>query len=209
MKNYKKNKKLKRGMSLAEVFYTLTILAVVVTLTIPTLLMTMEDNNRKTLWKTGHRDIAKAAARLRSDQSGFLTGIFTNTDTMRSLFNNYFDAVQNCSSANTGICWHADNQWQSLSGTNRTTTGSASVLNNGMLVLYDSVNVTCTVSGNQCGTIYMDINGFKKPNTVGKDIFQVIIVNEDKMTYVPDSQTCESETGINSGITCSGKYLRE
>lgn len=209
MKNYKKNRKSKTGLSLAEVFYTLTILAVVVTLTVPSLMINIENDNRKSLWKTAHRDITKATERLRSDQGGFLTGIFTNTDTMRSLYDGYFETAQNCSSANTGVCWHADNQWKALDGTNRTTTGSASVINNGMLVLYDSTNTTCTASGNQCGTIYVDINGFKNPNNLGKDIYQVVIVNEDRMTFVPDSQTCESETGIDSGITCSGKRLRE
>ncbi|MDD3151002.1 MAG: hypothetical protein PHV68_09220, partial [Candidatus Gastranaerophilales bacterium] len=93
------------------------------------------------------------------------------------------------------------------------------ILNNGSLVIMRMVGSACNwVSGDytRCGFIYIDVNGFKKPNIWGKDIFEVeitsnaIVPQGAKNFYDPDTTCVEGSTATdNLGNGCSAKYLYE
>lgn len=74
-----------------------------------------------------------------------------------------------------------------------------------------STNSTCASTGN-CGQIYIDVNGPKSPNTFGKDIYVVNLI-DDNLSPVgagTDYSNCEtSDPGAYSGVNCTAKYIME
>ena len=61
---------------------------------------------------------------------------------------------------------------------------------------------------NFCGFITVDVNGFKKPNTWGKDIYEFAIYS-DKILPFYSGMWIEDDCNAtsNNGHTCASKYL--
>ena len=89
------------------------------------------------------------------------------------------------------------------------------------LVLADGVQIsfymndseearTCTESlngtNNQCAMIFTDINGAKKPNVIGRDVFWFVLKENRLEPRGCDYDFCTNE-GI--GLGCACKVLRE
>ena len=58
-----------------------------------------------------------------------------------------------------------------------------------------------------CGRIRVDVNGFKSPNTVGRDIFDIFILENKIVPKGTDLDT--SQCPADHGWGCAGKILRE
>ena len=84
--------------------------------------------------------------------------------------NPYLSVTKKCTYSNRFQCWAQDTKF--LDGadfaSNLGVTYSL-ILRDGMLVYY------AAIVSNSYAIIFVDINGFKKPNVVGKDIFRVNI----------------------------------
>jgi hypothetical protein len=80
------------------------------------------------------------------------------------------------------------------------------ILNNGSFIAFRYHYNNCTVYN--CGWMTVDINGFKKPNIVGKDIYYISI-NPNKIypTSVNLNTDCVEGSSISSGMSCSALYL--
>jgi len=95
------------------------------------------------------------------------------------------------------------------------------VLNNGTLMMFSIHDVNCnaTISGadfKYCGQIEVDVNGFKKPNIVGKDIFGTYVTEDGLIPFGARGSdnsvlSCVkgSTSSENNGYGCSAKYLLE
>ncbi|MDD3150466.1 MAG: hypothetical protein PHV68_06490, partial [Candidatus Gastranaerophilales bacterium] len=93
------------------------------------------------------------------------------------------------------------------------------ILNNGSLMRFYLNKSDCSYPRGDytgCGHLYIDINGFKKPNIIGKDVFIAIITSNTLIPsgargYFEPSITCiEGSTALtNNGEGCSAKYLYE
>ncbi|MDD3149972.1 MAG: hypothetical protein PHV68_03985, partial [Candidatus Gastranaerophilales bacterium] len=139
-------------------------------------------------------------------------------------------AVPSLGGSGSGVsaegCWHSgDNSWYFLNGTGRVSLSSVPglILNNGSLVFFQIEKSDCSkdlsaygASYTRCGYIDIDINGFKKPNTIGKDIFEVSIaenalVPAGAQGFFDPSTTCieGSTDSDNKGYGCAAKYLYE
>ncbi|MDD3149729.1 MAG: hypothetical protein PHV68_02750, partial [Candidatus Gastranaerophilales bacterium] len=188
-------------------------------------------------WKKSYSDLTQATQLIAVDNGGTLAGAFTGdvlgSEDLKNAFASKLNIIKDCSGTSgfggtgTGVsaegCWHSGtNSWYYLNGTGR---GNASypglILNNGSLMhfyLYKS-NCSQTVSGAdyiRCGWIGIDVNGFKKPNTVGKDIFRVSITSNALIPYGargshdPSTNCVEGSTDTaNEGYGCAAKYLYE
>lgn len=58
------------------------------------------------------------------------------------------------------------------------------VLQNGVSVAF-KLNNGCSKNGSVCAFVFVDINGNKKPNKFGKDLFVFTIVNSNNTTFLP------------------------
>ncbi|MDD3149849.1 MAG: hypothetical protein PHV68_03365, partial [Candidatus Gastranaerophilales bacterium] len=115
-------------------------------------------------------------------------------------------------------CWHESGNWHSFNGSTKTgEINPGFILNNGSLVHIWLTSSNCTTpvgTFTRCGGISIDVNGFKKPNTWGKDIFSACIISNSLVPYGArgfndPSITCvEGSTATNNiGAGCAAKYL--
>jgi len=183
----------KIGFTLAEVLITLGIIGVVAALTIPTLLSKVSDLQFKSAWKKEYSAFADIAEQILDENGGIFSGLLKDGETidinMNDVFEKYLNIRTSCHTlaiTGKGICWHEDSDWSYLNkGTIQEKDGHATGVDNNLLygapggeVLADGTLVRylcyeCDQATGYCGYILFDVNGFKKPNVIGKDIFGV------------------------------------
>lgn len=200
------------AFTLAEVLVTLAIIGVVASLTIPSIIKIYQKSQHEAGYKKAFSTLEQATRMVMSDNNGTMKGLCSPSHT--SCRSPYLDTMKiqiQCDWANNlGTCWHNENQWYSLDGTPRDSSviGIGFVTNTGMLVQFFGLSTACTASGNSCGRIYFDINGFKAPNVLGKDIHYVRIL-ENRNEAPSDDTHCDSIiTGDSAGASCGGEILK-
>jgi prepilin-type N-terminal cleavage/methylation domain-containing protein len=215
------------AFTLAEILITLMIIGVVASLVVPNIINDAQNAELKTAWKKAFADFSQASRRLAQDNGGSLIGILSNGDDARDELGNYLSSTKKCNAGSAlghDGCWNA--QIYNLSGTPYDfwdiSIWSRMVLSNGMLIAFAAVSPDCTyyraAKDNGCGVIGIDVNGFKGPNTVGKDIFFGFITDNgnfeafgkpgDEWTSIQSG--CDLSVHGNAyGYTCATLYLKQ
>jgi hypothetical protein len=145
---------------------------------------------------------------------------FTSDNTMKEAFKPYLNYIQDCNaSSSSGKCWHAASKFFALDGQPSALTGWSNsypglVLNNGILLIFGSISLNCstvinTTGYSRCGEINVDVNGFKGPNALGKDIFQIHILENRTL---PRGISRDWNVGCTNGdgtggLGCGAQYL--
>ena len=222
----------RKAFTLAEILITLTVISVVAALTIPTLLQNTNQAELKTALKRDFADLSQATLSIKNDNGGSLVNVFRNgvgnaldSENLKNAFKDKLSYIKECRSTNlwggngTGAsaegCWHAANNWSYLNGSKITgpINTSGLVLSNGTLVYFEVYSSNCTYTRGQdstvCSEIYFDVNGFKTPNTIGKDIFQAYITG--RADLVPSGgiteEAAKSCDPSGKGQNCTALYL--
>jgi prepilin-type N-terminal cleavage/methylation domain-containing protein len=205
------------GFTLAEILITLLIIGVVASLVIPALINDTQEAELKIAFKKAYSDINQATMLLINDNAGSLKGLCANNDCQKNLFLPYLSYTKSCSSSQgNGNCWHEADKFWFLDGTPTSPVGWSSsagiVLSSGVLLKFWDASSNCSVlSMNACGTIAIDVNGFKGPNRFGKDILRIYILEKGIKPFGTQGDLavnlCEGSTGSNSGYGCAAKYL--
>ncbi|MDD3012460.1 MAG: hypothetical protein PHC34_02010 [Candidatus Gastranaerophilales bacterium] len=163
-----------------------------------------------------------------SNLSGEL-GTSTGTEhDFRDAFLKYMSYVKLCAedtATGPNGCWHAANTFYYLSGAayaSDYSSYSRVILNNGSLVAFNFNSTTCThtytANNDSCGNVLIDINGFKGPNKVGKDIYGLNVTrngtvlpygSQGDVFYVsPSTYSCDIDTYPSTrGWSCSATHL--
>lgn len=207
-----------KGFTLAEVLITLGIIGVVAAMTIPTLMNQTNDTQLKVAWKKNYTILNQAFLSLYNDEGGQFNFVnapntVAGSDEFRDKLSAYLKYSKSCSAASTkGNCWHIDNNWFYLSNSPYIDAAPRAglILNDGALVL---VELKGAATG---GYVVVDVNGFKKPNTMGRDIFWAY--SNDKGQLRPTGtagdffDTNDSTYGCSAsdpagGYNCAAKYL--
>lgn len=176
----------KKGFTLSEVLITLAIIGVVVAFTLPTIIKYFDDVQNLTAWKKAYSNLEQLSSRIREDNGGSLNGVFTSSSVARDVLGTYLSYIKTCDgAAMLGTCWYSgyakrfDNGqfWTCGSNGNEVTWWQASsayaaILKDGMAIYFQEANPNCNESS-ECLRIFIDTNGPKGPNTMGKDIFYV------------------------------------
>lgn len=213
MNNTKENN---NGFTLAEVLITLLIIGVVAGLVVPNLINDSQNAEFKAAWKKSYSEIDQATRLIMLDNGGTLLGTFPDYRTsFKSEYVKYLSYTKNCNASySNGNCWHKNWEYYFLNGTKIAWEDvSGIILSNGSLLRFDgrsgeSENCITTKNSNAfqgiCGWINVDVNGFKGPNTLGKDIFDVYILKDRILPFgVPnDGELCSG-----TGRGCSAQYL--
>lgn len=228
------------AFTLAEVLITLVIIGVVAAMTIPSLMQNSNQAELKTAWKKSYSEYANIINQLVYENGGNLKGAFDSvgktddaaSENLKNAFAEKLSVTKNCSGTATyggtgsgaGVegCWHSS--FYFLNGTLSSGGNNPGlVLNNGAIVRFQIEKSDCSKdlssSGadfTRCGWVNVDINGFKKPNMWGKDIFTMSILEKGVIPsgargLSDPSITCVegSTAGTNTGYGCSAKYLKE
>jgi len=210
-----------KGFTLAEILITLTVIGVVAALTIPTLLQNTNDAELKVALKRDFADLSQATLLIKNDFGGSLTNAFPGdllgSESLKNAFKGKYSYIKEChgiasyGGSGTGAsaegCWHVANAWRNLNGTKRidAINQPGLILNNGILMNFSLYKSDCSIlsggSYRTCGDIIFDVNGFKTPNTIGKDIFAVSITDQQ---LIPSVYECPGD-----GWGCAAKFLYE
>lgn len=213
--------KTKNAFTLSEILLVLSVIGIVAALTIPTLVQKVSDAQYKSAWKKNFSALNQAMATAITNNGGTYSGACTSWDV--NCFSNTFlqslNAIKTCTSASTiGNCWHKNDGISTLmDGTPITwwaTSGLGTITADGAYVWFHYAVSDCsytswtTASVPICGEIFIDVNGLKKPNVAGKDIFGVwVMANSIKpmgITGDGHDSACAPNT---DGWSCSTEYL--
>ncbi|EKE02890.1 MAG: hypothetical protein ACD_20C00317G0025 [uncultured bacterium] len=206
-------KKLK-AVSFAEIIIAVVILAVVAGFTIPTVIQDLQLAHYKALWKNFYTDFTTVHAKLAASNRGTVKNLFTNSTQMVNLYGNHLNYLTKC--IGTSECWHASNTYYGLNGSpDPSAWFYGFVLNNGILIAMTIPSTDCSNTPfgiPSCFEMLVDVNGFKGPNTYGKDIF-IIYVQEHNIkpagcvgSNSSHADTCSPD---KSGVSCSTEYLKQ
>jgi len=198
------------AFTLAEVLITLLIIGVVASIVVPALVQDTQDAELKTAWKKTYSNFSQVSMKMVMDNGGNLKGIFTSDDEVYYQLRKYVNIAKYCRYGTIlGNCWH-NNQTKTLNGFYTWPNGTGFILNNGNLMFLNSRSLNCEgLPDNFCLHFSIDINGFKGPNTIGKDILGFYIFKNSikPKGYQGDTyyqNTCDKD---HQGWSCSVQYL--
>ncbi len=215
------------GFTLAEILVVITIIGVIASLTIPDLIQSTQDTALKSAWKKIYAELSDATLQIKENNGGTMIGFSRGYGYFKNVYANYLSVVKNCDSVDMS-CWHPDGDWVDMRGIPQTGAyANGVILSNGAMVtivggeLWPD-NDECTLNSfaiEECGFLYVDVNGFKGPNTIGKDIFGAHITKDALVPWGAQNDAfstlslCNTDPPDNPwwsrGWACSTTYLTQ
>lgn len=204
-------KNVKSAFTLAEVLITLAILGVISALAIPTFVANSNGKEISAASKKAYSSLCQAYKAILSNNDGWdwSNGSYAvRTVSMKDSFKKYLTVVKDDAAENIFPTAYAQyNNNTPLVNTSNWTGKSALILNDGIYVFFDPSSNVCNKSL-PCGQVFVDVNGKKGPNKVGKDFIEFNIDNGDILPYGADGVTsCASPYDWVHSIGCSANFL--
>ena len=170
------------AFTLAEVLITLGIIGVVAAMTMPSLIQNYQEKATVTKLKKFYSLVSQAYVSILNDEGGSDTLQAGNDLEMMEKFGKYLKYQKTCG-RNKGcfpnvtyksVTGNGYNKWE-----DDTTDRSRAVLTDGTLIMFNKSAMWGGNEGNYLyAQIYVDINGFKGPNQLGRDFFYFYISPE-------------------------------
>ena len=213
------------GFTLAEVLITLGVIGVVAAMTMPTLIQKQNEKATVTKLKKVYTVLSQAYLMIQKDYGEPMGWLQTNDNSeIGNLFAKYMKISKNCG---TGKGCFSPDDIKGLDGTTHASHNSRSEMSklitaDGYSVSFRIHNKNCNdIRGtnkqleNVCGWVTVDINGNKKPNTFGKDIFEFNINKYGIYPYgtefekqgFPFETFCLPSSGLGRGNSCTAWVL--
>ena len=174
------NNSRKIAFTLAEVLITLGIIGVVAAMTMPSLITAKQEKATISTIKKNYSIFANALLMAQNDNGELYTwGITKDADGLNLVSSNlkpYLKIIEDCGVGEKSDCAPGDNgKFEDLVGNKRSESFSSDDyytfrLNDGTAVALRITNA-CNNLDTNCVEFYIDTNGKKYPNTLGKDIF--------------------------------------
>ena len=196
------------AFTLAEVLITLGIIGVVAAMTMPTLINSTQKQELVAQYKKTYSVLSQAYMMLLNDNGGSLEGVFTSSNSYIDVFSKYIKDVKTCRTNEEVTRCYLDS-FKTLTGrVVNSDVGSTLTTPDGAILLFYHINNSCIGTRELdkpigCGRIRVDVNGTKKPNTVGYDIFDFYITQNGIIPRGHEDTTVEEDEldGWGRGIT--------
>lgn len=207
--------KMKKAFTLSEVMLVLSVIGVIAALTIPGIVQNLNDRHLKVQLKKSYSELSSVANMIKDENDGSFVGAFSSITDFRDKFAQKMSVSKKCDYS-PGNCWYTngDGSWKYYDNNPVTglTIGNGLILSNGTLLNFLILDSSCNAnnylkSSIACGWIISDVNGFKQPNTVGKDIFY-FYVTKDKFIPWGGPDSLSSVCSI-PGYYCTASKLAE
>lgn len=211
-------KKLNNGFTLAEVLITLGIIGVVAAMTIPTLMQNANERATITTLKKAYSTLSNAY-KLAEQEDGTpdTWGLMTDPTPSPAMFDKlkpYLKVDKDCTDNSQG-CWPTGVTYKYLAPSR----GNWSLADNaanpklrlvdGTLWIGWTQSPNCSLNrGNSlalqhiCGEYWVDVNGYKKPNQVGNDVFIFYLT---KYGIIPMGVSQDTTIAFASAMGCNDK----
>ena len=180
----------RNAFTLAEVLITLGIIGVVAAMTMPTVLNNIQDKQYKSAFKKQYSAVSQAMLKVYADEgttyeqiewqnlSKYVCKVGKQLKYLKSGLkcDEILQIEGDVGDPNLGLSknvkWHSEGQWYDKTGKKMSTNPAFNrytfLLSDGAMINFNSVN-----------QIFIDVNGFKKPNTIGKDIFYCFLPDKE------------------------------
>lgn len=186
------------GFTLAEVLVTLGIIGVVSAMTVPSLIQNHQKKTYVTQLHKFYNEIQQVFNRILTDRNAvnlFEAG-FNSSQDIYQTFKTYLKIVNDCGETPTPCFANEyrglDNSiYKPLKGDRCKYTLS---LASGVAICFDSASNGNTLEA-PIGFLYVDINGAKGPNIVGRDYFLLFYFNDGSLDEVNATPICR-QSGI-------------
>lgn len=214
----KKSKCIKtKAFSLPEILIVLSVLAMIVSISMPTLIQSLESRDIVLKLKKANSNLSHAFNDIISNgniiESFFLAN--TSSNTFLNELTNRMNAAKVCGTASLGCFPNVtykyldntdENNFESMSDF------SKAVLQDSTLIAVYSYKNACTSNGGSgpkeslCGYVIVDLNGAKSPNQEGRDLFWFDITPTG---IFPEGTPNDGWTCSGNGYGCAAKVLKE
>lgn len=232
-----KNKIIKKGFTLAEMLIAMSVLGIIAACVIPVLI---KDTNKKVYvaaLKTNYNLIRVATSEIMATNSGTMANVLVDSEDTATLsldmMNKYAAKMKFIKLCNpgegSGECYHnGKSAIKNLHGDEafeNPNPDARAIMVNGSLLRFVAYTSDCDndiykINGVNatCGKIDIDVNGFKPPNTIGKDIFEILITKygaypngcQSTLVFGVWNTYCNvSSANIYSGSGCAGRIFDE
>lgn len=215
--------KIKKAFTLAEVLITLVIIGVIAAITVPTLVNSYTQQTYISALKKNYSVLSNAFKLSRNfdyndfvdwqNEDGNQNAIWQNYKYLKQ----YLNVIRECN--NTEGCWSPD--------LSKAPTGETAMSANSKGIGGNIVTFTLTDGTNVCMdywsqenaiddfgvsqdllpsplSVWVDVNGDKKPNMLGRDVFAFILT---KNGLVPAGANNNSQNCASTGYDCAAKYV--
>ena len=231
---------MKKAFTLAEVLITLGIIGIVAAMTLPTVINNIQDKQFRTMFKKQYSIINQALLMTYEsgddipnlDQSNWKDMIFYVCRIAKQL--KYTDSGLKCAEieaagesaefesqySNSNVVWHNEGEWYNKKG-------ESQYLNTGYLRMTFMLPDGVMINFSCFRDVFVDVNGMRKPNTIGRDIFYFHIPQGslypsffDKTSYSNNVNGCSDSYAVSitrenykqdcesgSGWGCSPMYI--
>ena len=165
------------GFTLAEVLVTLGIIGVVSAMTVPSLMQNYQKQSYVTQLHKVYNELSQSLVRYQTDKNAvnLREAGLNNHDALSDFVKSTFKVVKEC--GNKGSDCFAVGEYKRMNGE------SLGIFNYGknQYVLASGTAIYAFASGGGIVTIYIDTNGKKGPNIIGRDVFATRIYNNGIM----------------------------
>ncbi len=208
----------KAAFTLAEVLITLTVIGIVAAMTISNLVQNYQEKVIVTQLKKTYAMLSQATELVKIDYPFSEWNLIdTNTDSVKNIYEMYKKYLRINKDCGCGVrapvgCWSEDVTKRFKGNDAANVAGKGYIGSYACAVrLADGTNLTFDI---YTGTpdylaFYLDFNGDKKPNEVGRDVFVFKIT--DKGTFSPFglAEGCKASNSVYSGFSCADYVLKE
>jgi prepilin-type N-terminal cleavage/methylation domain-containing protein len=220
------------GFTLAEVLIALVVIGIIAAITVPTLIQKYQEQAFKSALKKNYSNLSQAfRLAYGTNYDDFRDWEYVHSSNFtKELYNKlskYMHIEKNCGTSNRNDCWadktYAKNgQYGKWFLTDGKWSGGGEAygiaLNDGTTIFIDiwvestvnSVGVTKNLFGDANLGFFIDVNGVKKPNVVGKDIFAFVLTEKGITPGGADNNSvnCDNRS-TNNNWDCAAKVLRD
>lgn len=194
------------GFTLAEVLITLGIIGVVAAMTLPGLVQKQQKKQTAVALEKFYSSFQNAINLSQVDNGPYqnwdTTMDYNNTEALYNWFDQYIikymKLLTNCNESNNKKCFQ---NYSYCILPNSCTSGNALSNSNIMYIFQDGSTIIAITGGgvetsSRVFHIRLDTNGFKKPNTLGKDIFS--------FRYEKGKIRCDDHKSLTGGSVSAG-----
>ena len=204
------------AFTLPEVLLTLTIVAVVASLTIPPLVNNVQQAQFNAGVWTAENMLVQATEQIQANQGIVHVGSITGTDGGYGMKTDFCSVLQCIRTDTTNNIFPANTYFykSSLYGTSNVgDLNAAVILSNGYYIQFWS-NANCNIGNNNdfttgiCGAAAVDINGSQGPNMSGEDVYLFWIgLKNGVYLIIPDGQENGNTCYVGNGAGCTYQRL--
>ena len=196
------------GFTLAEVLITLGVIGVVAAMTMPTLIQNYQQHQTVTQLKKVYSTLNQAY-RMSEAHNGQFEYWEKKADIGATAFYEkywkpYLKGTQVCLTYQS--CGYREANWQRADGTNASTIVDNATDNRISFYLNNGTFVSIS------NLVYVDLNGPKKPNRLGRDVFEFYVTSKGIQPYGYDRSKTKiieycDKNGNGIGNTCASRII--